>query len=538
MSALTLQDVMDTESRTMFRAAIAWAALAEDLDNAYERLVRGVRLIDRDARGEAALAAARTLRAHSNQISNSFNPARRISMALERHGHAIDQLHAMVLDVSESARRRGWHVSWQTGQITGRSPVARVDDPSWDLAANSLRAEVREILARARRLDDETTTVIRGALPAPLDGVGFGDSLASRIDEESVKRWVNGSPYDVNAWWLSLSPEQQEQVIRDYPKWIGSFDGVPATDRDRANRVNLSNHISALYAREGKLERQIEDAGRLEYAYPSVLLLERDLEQVRREQAGLFSVRQKLADLGPQALLMAIDHTGDGKAIVAMGDPDGAKHVAVFVPGVGTDLRDIGGDMDRVRNLYEWADRKTAVSDDVSVVYWLGYDAPDRVFDVSAATGGASREGGRWFTPFVDGLHATHQPNGGATHVTAVGHSYGSTVIAEAALAGGLRVRDIVTAGSPGMHTDHASNLNIDPKHVWGGLADNDVVGKLPVHGEEPTDRQFGSNRYVVDTSGHSAYWRPSSISLENQAYIVVGQYGRVSLEYGSAPAG
>ncbi len=537
MSALTLQDVMDMESRTPFRAAIAWAALAEDMDNAYEQLTRGVNLIDRDTRGAAGSAAIRTLLAQGRRISNSVNPARRISVALRRHGHAVDQLHAMVLAVSEAAERRGLRVSWQTGQISGRSQVSRVDDPAWDLAANSLRVEVREILARARRLDDETTAAIRGALPSPIDGVGFGDSLVHRVEIESVKKWVNGSPYEVHAWWLSLSSAQQEQVIRDYPELVGTFDGVPATDRDRANRVNLSGQMSALYAREGELERDIEHARRLGLPYLALMNLTRELMQVRAEQAGLSAVLDKLADLGPRALLMGIDHAGDGKTIVAMGDPDVAKHVAVFVPGVKTELQDVRGDMDRVRYLYEWADRKTVRPDDVSVIYWLGYDTPDRVLDLSAATAGASKEGGRWFTPFVDGLHATNLRDEGAPHLTAVGHSYGSTVIAEAAKAGGLRVGDIVTAGSPGMHTDHATNLNIDPRHVWGGAAANDVVGKLPLHGQEPTDPDFGSNRYVVDTSGHSAYWTPNSISLENQAYIVVGQYGRVSLEHGSEPA-
>ena len=427
MSALTLQDVMDMESRTLLRAAIAWAALAEDLDNAYEQLTRGVRLIDRDARGDAALAALRTLMAQGHRISNSFNPARRISLALERHGHAVDQLRAMVLDVSESAKRRGLRVSWHTGQVGGGLPVATVDDPSWDLQANSLRAEVREILARARRLDEETTAAIRSALPSPLDGVGFGDSVAYRVDVEAVKKWVNGSPYDVHAWWVSLRPEQQEQVIRDYPELVGTFDGVPATDRDRANRVNIGNQMTALDTREEELRRDIAYVRR--NGYLGGMDLEFELQQVQREQAGLSAVRDKLGDLGPRALLMGIEHAGDGKAIVAMGDPDVAKHVAVFVPGIKTELEDIGGDMDRVRNLFEFADLTTLRSNEVSVVYWLGYDTPDRL-DLYAATNGASKEGGRWFTPFVDGLHATHQPDGGAPHVTAVGHSYGSTVVA------------------------------------------------------------------------------------------------------------
>ena len=67
-------------------------------------------------------------------------------------------------------------------------------------------------------------------------------------------------------------------------------------------------------------------------------------------------------------------------------------------------------------------------------------------------------------------------------------------------------------------------------------VAADDIVGKLPVHGEEPTDPAFGSNRFVVDTAGHSAYWKPNSTSLENQAFIVVGQYEGVTLEFGSVP--
>ena len=272
MSGLTLQDVMNTQSTSLIRAAIAWAALAQDLDNAYEQLMQGVKLVDRNARGESALAALRTLTAHGHRISNSVNPARQISEALERHGHAVEQLRAMVLDVSGSAQRLGVHVSWPTGHVTGRVPgqiggraLSAFDNSNVDFEVLVLRGQVREILARARRLDDETTAAIRSAVPSSVRGVGFGDSLAYRIDGETVKRWVNGSPYEVHAWWVSLSPEQQEQVIRDYPELIGTFDGVPAIDRDRANRVNLNSQMSSVYAREGDLRRDIDYARRNGY---------------------------------------------------------------------------------------------------------------------------------------------------------------------------------------------------------------------------------------------------------------------------------
>jgi hypothetical protein len=168
---------------------------------------------------------------------------------------------------------------------------------------------------------------------------------------------------------------------------------------------------------------------------------------------------------------------------------------------------------------------------------WLGYDAPELLTVLGS---GRSEQGGVALNRFVDGLRATHDR--GPSHVTAIGHSYGSTVVAEAALRGdGLAVDDIVTAGSPGMHTDRAEDLQIDPRHVWAGHAKGDPVsgwgGSIwGVHDNEPSDKDFGANRYVVDTEGHSDYWRPGSESLLNQAHIVVGQYDKVTLEHGSAP--
>ncbi len=50
----------------------------------------------------------------------------------------------------------------------------------------------------------------------------------------------------------------------------------------------------------------------------------------------------------------------------------------------------------------------------------------------------------------MDSLRSTHE--GHPTHLTAMGHSYGSTVVGEAAKTGGLPGDDIIVQGSPGMH--------------------------------------------------------------------------------------
>jgi hypothetical protein len=101
-----------------------------------------------------------------------------------------------------------------------------------------------------------------------------------------------------------------------------------------------------------------------------------------------------------------------------------------------------------------------------------------------------------------------------------------------------LAVDDIIVAGSPGMRVDNAGQLNIDPRHVWAGRAADDlvpVIGPLS-HDTAPHTEAFGANRFHVDTSGHTAYWRPDSESLRNQAHILVGQYDRVTLDHGRPP--
>jgi hypothetical protein len=407
-----------------------------------------------------------------------------------------------------------------------------------------LSQDLSELLRRAQRLDQETAAVIRANQPAP--GHGFGTALAYHLDRDSVAHERGRPAADVHAWWQGLSPAQQEQVLHDYPDLIGWCNGVPATDRDRANRSTLDSQLATLRARDADLTRELNEArpaagtltGDFGLAHRTDHL-QRQLHEVRATEAGLRAVHDKLAQFGERALLIGIDGQGDGKAIVSLGDPDRSRHTAVFVPGINTDLRDIGGDLDRVDHLQREADRMTPTGGDVAVVYWLGYDTPGTV---DALGYGASHTGARDFTPFVDGLRETHQLDHARYHVTAVGHSYGSTVIAESALTGGLRVDDIITAGSPGMHTDKAANLHLDPHHVWGGLAAGDLIGGglgdlRFVHGEEPTDPAFGGNRYVVDTYGHSAYWAEHSASLRNQAYIVVGKYDRVEYYYGSPPA-
>lgn len=211
--------------------------------------------------------------------------------------------------------------------------------------------------------------------------------------------------------------------------------------------------------------------------------------------------------------------------MIAVGNPDTADHTAVYVPGVGTTIDNLSGDIARVRDLQAEADRLTiGRAGDVATVMWLGYDTPGT--DPSAVRGKHAGAGAPALDSFIDGLRSSHEDEG---RITVVGHSYGSTVVGTAASAGdGPAVDDIVVAGSPGMRVDNVADLQIDPTHVWAGAAEgDDVTGWMShfAHGPEPHKEDFGANRYEVDTAGHSDYWKPSTDSLRNQARIVVGHY-------------
>lgn len=274
------------------------------------------------------------------------------------------------------------------------------------------------------------------------------------------------SPAERRAWWTSLTQEQREEYLAVYADEIGNLDGIPADVRDTANRDNLQLLI-------GKLEGQ-------------------DGEKAQAQLAGLKSIDEQLRaepEPGvPPMYLLGIGEEGLGRAIVSFGNPDTSKNVSAYVPGLGTSLDEAfaTNDVQRARDTAKGALRYDESS---AAIVWLGYDAPQMPAEKLIDNAGVMFErdgkvGAVAYNDFMAGISATNQnPD---PHVTAIGHSYGSFTVGQAAQRDGgiLGADDIVLLGSPGTGADSAEDLGVGKGHVYVGAADNDPVTMLPSEDE------------------------------------------------------
>ena len=298
-------------------------------------------------------------------------------------------------------------------------------------------------------------------------------------------------------WWNGLSPQEQSNYLATYGTEIGAMDGLPSEVRHEANMAVLRQQ-----AADG-------DQGAQDL-----------LNRIDGSRGGATDPSQHLYLLGytPQ------DGGTDAMAIVAISNPDTADNVAVFVPGTGSTVADIGSNIDRMDDLKAQSE---LIDDEASTstIVWLGYDAPNNLPAASGA--GPASDGAPALREFTHGLRASHEGAGGA-NLTVIGHSYGSTVVGHADRdgTGGLGADSIIVAGSPGMGVDSADELSIDSGSLWTAMADDDPIRFTPgwIHGTNPVNEGFGGTRISNDgASKHSGYWDADSESLRNQGYIVTG---------------
>ncbi|MFG2528915.1 alpha/beta hydrolase [Streptomyces sp. NPDC048516] len=513
-------DVSDLET-----AESGWKKLSDQLErsrDAHRHRVTGP--LHEEWQGEAAKTALDTMEKHESQLALATQQAMLIQTTL---GTAAQELTAARSDLRRAVRAAeddGFEVT-DDGVI---NPPA--GGPSqYGGSLDGHRDAMNRALKRAQDANDRAVADLGRLESKVLTSPGGRQDTAMDANEVSRHAGVRVSDIPLNdlegensRWWAGLSDEKKELYLAAYPGIIGAMSGLPSDVRDEANRTVLDQKLEELNSKNPRESLETEGNAYL------------------KRRRNLLALRDALdeADGGPerkQPYLLMLDPEDDGKAAVALGNPDRADHTAVLVPGTDTTLGSAQGQLSRIDRLHDAATREAAPNERVSTVWWLGYDAPEWEGGKKWDNGGVStedraNEGAPDLRRFVGGLRESH--HGSPTHMTVIGHSYGSTTVGVAASGdGGLGADDIVGVGSPGMHVNEAGDLNIDPDHVWIGNSRNDeIVDDFSDFnlGDNPAEKPFGGNNFYVDPKGgHSDYWNDDSKALENQGRIIAGERPR-----------
>lgn len=536
--------LLQADGNAFRRAGNAWDKVGSFLDDRADDLATTLRkLPDVWESGCASAAAAAHCDGLRKELDSAYPPVLAIAQALTQHGNGLAELRAHAENLIDEARRASVIVS-PDGSMTMEPGHAN----EWTgRAMSTLVRQMDELLNQAADLDTRTAKII-----ADNTAVAAG-TPAARVDRTMVPS-KGGDPAAVKQWWDSLSTAQRRYVLAEYPELIGGLDGVPIADRDVANRIMLDRQKDHLKNRRAELDTRealilaMGEQGRGQDLYPGqpnpagAALAE--LDKIRAERGdidgklrGIDKIDSRLnASDKPRAYLVGFNTADDGRAIVAVGNPDTADNVMTYVPGTGAELSKIGGDIERTDWMAADATRVDP-SKQTAVLVWMDYDAPDTI--PGATYSDYAKAGGVDLNRFQDGLRQTH--DGPQSRNVVMGHSYGSTVIGNSAFDKPIAADALVFVGSPGVDTNSASDLHgVKPGQVWATRADHDMIARVPdwdiVHGNDPTREDFGgrvfhSNPGDPDNEGatHSMYWDKDNDARRNMAYILTGQTDKVS---------
>ncbi|MFD8391635.1 alpha/beta hydrolase [Streptomyces sp. NPDC059680] len=427
---------------------------------------------------------------------------------------------------------------------------------------------------RALKADDDLTVSDRDWADVKKDTTGVlqGAEEYLRSIKEPPK---HGTPKENAQWWKSLTDEQRADYVAVHPDSIGWMDGLPAIVRDEANRTVLAEtrgtaqiDLDAWMAKEpdrfttihqlnpntgGEVDVQVRDPEKEDEWQK----WDAKRKELQGRIDGMDAIQSRYdnfsGDEGTRPYLLGFDNKNLGHAVVSVGNPNTADNVVTYVPGTGSNLSGIDGEIRRAEALQGRAARTDPTHSTASII-WLGYDAPqslvpDATYDTSWADNARKP-----LSSFLTGLDAVHHE--GHANSTLLGHSYGSLVAGETMRDHpDLPVDNAILVGSPGAGVNHAKDLNIPADRVWAATAKHDMVNMAPpqagmlgplnpnaykhlfddhsaMYGTDPTSDEFGGRTFKVGKGhlpgwhlkfmpAHSQYWEGRS--LDHVAEIVTG---------------
>ncbi|WP_446224411.1 WXG100-like domain-containing protein [Nocardia sp. IBHARD005] len=303
-----------------------------------------------------------------------------------------------------------------TGRVEGeiRSPQDDLPPSSErDLDQGAQGPGVEQAPRQSILPEDPPLTDRERALAAEaLKAAGSDDFLAQLkfnpdavLGVESTHRRTNEN----HEWWRSLTPEQQNAMVRVHPHEVGNPDGgIPRHVRDEANRLSMARDLAALGDAPPERPKGL---------WSKMFGGPEPMSEVHRKNledtiAALTNVEERAAlyesefGIRPPVHVLSYDSSlfnGEGRAVVAFGDVARASSVSWHIPGITTTIRSLDTNL---RNAFNHLWETSALLDVkhnpvlIASIAWIGYDAPSGFKDCSGdAKSRVGEEGRPTFSP-------------------------------------------------------------------------------------------------------------------------------------------
>ncbi|MBJ7398749.1 alpha/beta hydrolase [Mycolicibacterium sp.] len=481
--------------------------------------------------GLAASAAYEAIAMIRLALNDHAEEARVVARATDKTAEDIDRLKSRLRNLDDDAHAANLIVDRITGTVVPDTGY-RGNSAQFAADADPILSRLDAIVAEANAVDAELAQAISAA------GNRFPIPRAPSVPT---------SPEYRRAWWDSLSQDAKDILLEKNSDELGNCDGLPVADRSVANIAVMTNDLD-------RIDRVVSaydvPVGEIILEPSRFGLTMTDIMRYVNADGVKRGLDYNRSQTGAEVLLFLykpLEFGGQGRAAIAIGDPDSADHTAVLVPGTGNSVANGWlADNDDAANLYAETLAATGRSQGVSVLAWMGYDTPDAIVDPRVAQTTLARRGGAVLAADVNALTVTHR---GPSHVTVIGHSYGSTTVADAAAGYGMDADDVVLVGSPGTDLARtASDFHLrGAGHVYVGASSTDPITNLaglpiavpglglapePIGlGADPAADGFGSTRFKAEVRGwtlgswtdHEHYFDNGSESLYSIADITSG---------------
>ena len=413
-----------------------------------------------------------------------------VHKAIGQAADAITGVQHAIANAEELAGKYGYRVA-DNGEVIDPYPDGKAPPDLHPEDRARARAEVADAITQALRTADDIDSDLASVLTRAERGeFGTGDETtvaAAAADGARdpgltlLEPPKDGTPSQNAGWWNSLSPAGQAILLRDHPDWLGNLDGLPGAVRSQANVARIPGLRADLRRQLDDLNKQL-DGPMLSDGEPAAIASQ--IAAVEAKIHSLDAVQATMARGDRQLLFLDTSHAR-AEAAIAVGNIDNAQNVAVFTPGFTSTVDgDLGNYDENMRQLVTTSDRLNALhgGGPTAAVTWIGYQAPQwdgGLVDPtqSVASPLAARAGGDSLAGFYNGIGASHAITNAPLHLTALGHSYGSTTTGFA-LGHNTPVNDAVLFGSPGQGAQH---LNVPAGHLYSEISAGDAVPM--VHG-------------------------------------------------------